>query len=241
MMYDKKLSDHKLLNYGYYGRFSDFRFSDDMKTIPLLGGMYQDCSVYYDKESDMLKLSNADKTFKCCLDNFKNINKICNNKCDNKYDKNTVNNKNCKKICDIMKDKLVESCNTSRELKGNKDPFIQEALKLKCWDKETNKPNNDCIEKNKNFLIDKCMKNCNENAYLDCTSHCNTSYDLVINPKDVSNLFENVINSNIDKTESIKMNKSIIKSILIISFFGVILGIFLSIIYLILEKYFKLN
>lgn len=231
-MYDKKLSDYKLLNYGYFGRFTDFAFSDDMRTIPLLGGIYQDCSVYYDKDSDMLKLSNSDKTFKCCLDNFKNINKICNNKCDNKYGKNTVNNKKCKEICNIMKDKWIESCNTSRELKGNNDPFIKEALKLKCWDKETNKPNNDCIEKNKNLLIDRCMKACNQNAYLDCTSHCNTSYNLVINPKDVSDIFENVINLNMNNSESIKKYKYMNKSIFLISILGIILGIVLSIIYI---------
>jgi hypothetical protein len=193
-------NDYKQLSYGYYGRFSDARLLGDKKNIPLLGGMFQDCSVIYDKDKDNLKLSNSDQVYKCCLDNYDNIDKICFEKCNLYYSGDE--NKNCQDLCINLRNKWSESCENSKEYRGKLDPFTIEAINIKCWDKKNNIPDKDCIKLNKDLLISRCMQNCLPTGYTNCTDNCITSYNLVINPEEVSKLFDNILSNKYNKINS---------------------------------------
>lgn len=228
-------NEYKSLSHGYFGRFSDARLSADKKNIPLLGGMFQDCSVIYDKNNDSLKLSNSDETYKCCLDNYDFIDRVCFEKCSNIENNYTDSDTTkCKQICNNLRNKWVETCENSKEYKGKLDPFISEAINLKCFDKKTNKIINECIKGNKEIIIKKCMENCIPTGYTNCTDNCNTSYNLINDPKEVSNLFDDIISNNlelskINKKDSITKSKSNL-NIFIYIFIGIIIGIIIIII-----------
>lgn len=227
-------NDYKQLSYGYYGRFSDARLLGDKKNIPLLGGMFQDCSVIYDKDKDILKISNSDQVYKCCLDNYDNIDRICFEKCNLNYSGDK--NKNCQDLCFNLRKKWVESCENSKEYRGKLDPFTIEAINMKCLDKN-NIQNKDCIKLNKDLLISRCMQNCLPTGYTNCTDNCITSYNLVINPEEVSKLFDNILSNKYSERESLGDVKKIFNKI----YLPFLLGIILAIVLIIIKSYYLLN
>lgn len=234
MNYGSKFNNYNLLESGYYGRYSDARLPSDKRTIPLLGGLYQNCSVYLDKDTNTLRYSDRDKIFKCCLNNYTKANESCINKCNADLNKSTIEYAKCKELCEAKKNKWIESCSTIRIRKEHEDIFMIKAKKANCWNSNLNILDNNCLIKNKKEIIYECTQDCETTANTNCNNFCNTSYDLIVNPDNVSDLFNNR-NIQIDNIDKIILKKKWNNT-----YIWIIIGIILGIILFIINKYVKI-
>lgn len=191
-------NDYQQLISAYFGRSSDAILPAKKTVYPLIGNMFEKCSVAYDKDAEELLLADDDQIYKCCLKNCEPGIDFCHNDCNNRFgvssdSQNNMLFKKCRQKCNTMKENCVTLCTQSRGIWGDKDPFVQESKKIGCWDIPTNKPNPECIRQNKTHLHNYCMRNCYPTANLNCKEHCNTSYNLAVNPLKVSQIFKNTI------------------------------------------------
>jgi len=191
-------TNYQQLISAYFGRSSDAVLPTKKNIYPLIGNMFEKCSVYYDDSADELLLATDDQTYKCCLDNCSPSIDFCHDNCHKQYGDQSSNPDNirfgrCRDKCNTMTDDCVTLCTHARGIWGDNDPFVQEAKKIGCWDLATNQPKPECIKQNKKHLYEYCMRNCNPTANMSCEDHCNTSYNLATDPEKVSNIFKNTI------------------------------------------------
>jgi len=219
----------------YFGRESDTVLSTKNQ-FPLIGSMFEKCSVYYDKDSNSLILADNDRIFKCCLDGCSSSIDFCHKNCYEKHGDESINTNNtlykrCRERCNIISEDCVSLCSQARKLQKDNDPFIKEAIKIGCWDTVSNKPRPECIKDNEKHLTYHCMKKCFPTANINCTEQCNTSYNLATDPKKVSKIFENnIYHTSISDNIQDKDSKS--DSLLYI-LIGLSVGILLAIIVMI--------
>ena len=204
----------------YFGRESDTVLPSEKKQFPLIGNMFEKCSLYYNKDSEGLILADNDRIFKCCLDNCSSSIDFCHKNCQQKHGDQSKNPNNklykrCRDQCNVITEDCELLCSQARKLKGDNDHFINEARRIGCWENDSNQP------------IHYCMKNCFPTANLNCEEHCDTSYNLAVDPTKVSKLFKNTISRT--TVNDIQHDSQSKKSLLYI-LLGVCGGILLAII-----------
>lgn len=231
-------SNYQQLISAYFGRSSDPVLPKEKKQFPLIGNMFEKCSVYYDEESKGLILADNDRVFKCCLDNCSSSIDFCHKNCHKMYgdESSKPDNrlyKRCRDQCNVITEDCALLCSQARKMSDNKDPFIQETKRIGCWDDIGDQPSPKCIESNKKHLMDHCMNNCYPTANVNCEERCNTSYNLAVNPEKTSKIFENSLYRT--TVQNIKDDDNISSNSLLYILTGVFGGILLAIIAYILS------
>lgn len=238
---NSKKSYEQLIS-AYFGRESDPVLPSAKKQFPLIGNMFEKCSLYYDEDSKGLILADNDKIFKCCLDNCSSSIDFCHKNCHKKYGDESINPNNklykrCRDQCNVITEDCALLCSQARKLVADNDPFIQEAIRIGCWDDVSNQPRPECIKNNEKHLKDHCMKNCFPTANINCQERCNTSYNLAVDPKKASKIFKNTIpRTTIQDVQDKDSQSNSLLYILIGVFGGILLAIIALIIFIFKAK-----
>lgn len=235
-------NSYEQLMSAYYGRDSDPVLPTEKKQFPLIGNMFEKCSLYYDKDSKSLILADNDRIFKCCLDNCSSSIDFCHKNCQQKYGDQSTNPNNklykrCRDQCNVITEDCELLCSQARKVIGDNDPFIYEAKRIGCWEDDSNQPIPNCIKDNEKHLKDYCMKNCFPTANVNCLEQCDTSYNLAVDPKKVSKIFKNTIpRTTVNNTQYDSQSKKSLIYVLIGVGTGVLLAIICFIIFIFKPK-----
>jgi hypothetical protein len=92
------------------------------------------------------------------------------------------NDPKCVKICD----EIATVCEYDTELSGDgiwdtRNPIYKATKDVGCGDGFYTDIDRDCMRDNKDEIISTCMHGCMPTSTLDCSQHCNFSYDALLN------------------------------------------------------------
>lgn len=179
--------------------------------------LYTNCSGYYDNKSKKYISNNPIDVFKCCINNCSDYLSYCKRVCDSE--------ENCDKCYRYFED-CQEGCESGDFWTNNY--FNKCTQDSSCFNNYVN--DLDCIKRNKNDLIDCCLKSCDSIKYENCSDYCNYMYDFTVNDVDNKNLvkwqsIQSKKNTVINNISSESLEKSFLNFIM--SLFFVFVAVFL--------------
>lgn len=205
------------------------------RDLELSTGSFGFCKKKWSKEKkDYVNATETD-ILDCCLKRVRPFVSLCKDNCK-ELDTEDLRNR-CRHTCNDIIDSNTLNCILSGESWGLDRNPIQKSLKYyNCGDTRYKKVDIDCLNKNKNEIISRCVDNCIPSDNRDCNKLCHYSFNFFAKPEDRVLQYSKIV----DKVNVLKETDShvnIINYILFIVTFIIVI----TIVYLLIKKYTKKN
>lgn len=205
------------------------------KNLEISTGSFGFCKKKWDEEKKEYVDATETDILDCCLKRVRPFVSVCKDNCK-ELDTEDLRNR-CRHTCNDIIDSTMLNCILSGESWGLDRNPIQKSLKYyNCGDDIYKKVDIECLNKNKNEIISRCVDNCTTSDNRDCNKLCYYSFDFFAKPEDRVLQYSKIT----DKVTNLKKNDSslnILNYILFISTFIIII----TIVYLLIKKYTKKN
>lgn len=204
------------------------------RELELSTGSFGFCTKKWDEEKKEYVESTETDIVDCCLRSVKPFVDVCKGNCKELATEDLRNR--CRHVCNDIIDLTSLNCILSGDsYELDRNPIIKGFKDYKCGD-NYKKVDIDCLNKNKNEIISRCVSLCTPSNNRDCNKLCHYYFNFFSNP-DNRILKYSKISDKVTVLKKTNMYVNILKYILFIITFMIII----SISYLLIKKYTKKN